>query len=775
MFWRAKYAENQARQLVLNKRYAVAIQTSIDGYVVFKPRGEIIEFNDACLQLVGYSQEELLAMNLKDLLSPETAHLFANQVESMRISRADTYQTQWKSKSGELLDLRVSFTYSPGGDGGTFHLFIHNIGPELFALRRVTRLQGFYLFLSNVNATIFNVRDHDEILLAVCDCALKYGGFALAWAGKLDEASGRILPVAARGEAAQYVNSLVITSDPTLPTSHGPTRMCMVDGQIHFIDNFQEDTETAPWHQYGLQYGLNSSAAVPVVVDGKALAVLNFYSGSRGFFDLEMRTSLQEVARNVSLAFQVAQAEKKREQSFQAHRQSEERFRRVFDASPLPMQIISLGDRQMRSLNVVHERTFGYSIDEIPNEEEWFARVYPDPHFRDEMRITWNQFAIPSAIEGGLGNVVASPEITLTCKDGSRRIMRGFMSVVADDIVIQWEDLTEIKSAEEKLKQDEARFRNLIEQTLTGIYVTQDSKVVYANPRFCEILSLPSDELVGKNPLDCISQTPETRKLLGEEITRIQAGGQGRLIALPFRTREGKDIELGMQANIGLWNSKPAQIVISQDITERRRAEEKIAVYVKQLEGTMRGTLQAVANMVDLRDPYTSGHERRVGIIAADIAREMGWSEERCQNLQLIGLVHDIGKIAVPAEILSKPTRLTALEYEIVKTQAQQGYEILKDVEFPLPIAEIIREHHERMDGSGYPQGLKGEEILLEARILAVADVLESIASHRPYRPALGIDAAIEEIEKHRGIWFDPDVVDATLRLIRNKGYLLPN
>jgi putative nucleotidyltransferase with HDIG domain len=189
----------------------------------------------------------------------------------------------------------------------------------------------------------------------------------------------------------------------------------------------------------------------------------------------------------------------------------------------------------------------------------------------------------------------------------------------------------------------------------------------------------------------------------------------------------------------------------------------------------MRGTLQAVANMVDLRDPYTSGHERRVGIIASDIAREMGWSEERCQNLQLIGLVHDIGKIAIPAEILSKPTRLTALEYEMVKTHAQQGYEILKDVEFPLPIAEIIREHHERMDGSGYPQGLKGEEILPEARILAVADVLESIASHRPYRPALGIDAAIEEIEKHRGIWFDPDVVDATLRLIRDKGYLLPN
>lgn len=210
------------------------------------------------------------------------------------------------------------------------------------------------------------------------------------------------------------------------------------------------------------------------------------------------------------------------------------------------------------------------------------------------------------------------------------------------------------------------------------------------------------------------------------------------------------------------------------DVSERVRAERKINAYVKQLEGTMRGTLQAVANMVDLRDPYTSGHERRVGILAADIAAEMGWPADQCQSLKLIGLVHDIGKIAVPAEILSKPTRLSPLEYEMIKTHAEKGYEILKDVEFPLPIAEIIREHHERMDGSGYPQGLRGEQIRPEARILAVADVMESMASHRPYRAALGLQAALKEIEEHRGIWFDEQVVDAALRMARRPSYQLP-
>lgn len=177
---------------------------------------------------------------------------------------------------------------------------------------------------------------------------------------------------------------------------------------------------------------------------------------------------------------------------------------------------------------------------------------------------------------------------------------------------------------------------------------------------------------------------------------------------------------------------------------------------------------------MEAHDPYTAGHEFRVGLIAADIAREMGWGEEKCNTLNLIGLVHDIGKMSIPSEILSKPGVLSAIEFQLVKTHAEHGYEILKDVEFPLPIAEIIREHHERMDGSGYPRGLKGEGIRLEARILAVADVLEAMASHRPYRASLGIDAAISEIETHRGDQFDPDVVDALLRLFREKSYQLP-
>ncbi|UDM39928.1 HD-GYP domain-containing protein (plasmid) [Acinetobacter haemolyticus] len=179
--------------------------------------------------------------------------------------------------------------------------------------------------------------------------------------------------------------------------------------------------------------------------------------------------------------------------------------------------------------------------------------------------------------------------------------------------------------------------------------------------------------------------------------------------------------------------------------------------------------------MVELRDPYTAGHERRVGLIASAIAKEMGWDEKRCLQMEEIGLVHDIGKISIPSEILTKPSRLTHLEMEMMKGHAQAGYEILKDVPFNIPIAEIIGQHHERMDGTGYPKGLKGDEIHPEARILTVADVIESMASHRPYRAALGVEVALAEILRGRGTIYDTEVCDAAVRLIKEKGYVLPS
>jgi putative two-component system response regulator len=210
-----------------------------------------------------------------------------------------------------------------------------------------------------------------------------------------------------------------------------------------------------------------------------------------------------------------------------------------------------------------------------------------------------------------------------------------------------------------------------------------------------------------------------------------------------------------------------------QEITERKKAEGKLKDTLDSLRKAVGTTIQVMVSAVETRDPYTAGHQTRSAELASAIATEMGLSQDQIDGIRMAGSIHDIGKLSIPAEILSKPTKLSEIEFKLIKEHAVQGYEILRNVESPWPLAEMVRQHHERMDGSGYPRSLKGDDILLEARILGVADVVESMASHRPYRAGLGIEAALEEIEKNSGILYDEAVAGACLKLFREKGFHL--
>lgn len=255
------------------------------------------------------------------------------------------------------------------------------------------------------------------------------------------------------------------------------------------------------------------------------------------------------------------------------------------------------------------------------------------------------------------------------------------------------------------------------------------------------------------------------------------ARGFASSIALPLKGRSGTFGALTIYAaEADAFDPDEVKLLVelSDDLSYgiaalRNRAENDVAA--ERLQRSMETTIEVVAGTVEQRDPYTAGHQRRVAILAEAMARRMSLSEDRVHGLRLAGIVHDLGKIYIPAEILSKPSRLTPVEYELIKSHAQVGYDILKNVDFPWPIAKMVVQHHERMDGTGYPHGLKGDDILLESRILAVADVVESMMSHRPYRPSRGIDVALAEIERGRGTAYDPAAVDACLALFRQDGF----
>jgi HD-GYP domain-containing protein (c-di-GMP phosphodiesterase class II) len=219
-------------------------------------------------------------------------------------------------------------------------------------------------------------------------------------------------------------------------------------------------------------------------------------------------------------------------------------------------------------------------------------------------------------------------------------------------------------------------------------------------------------------------------------------------------------------------NGQPCSVVkVYNDISEQVRAKKRLKESLIQLRKNLGGTIQAMAMTVETRDPYTAGHQRRTSDIARRIAQEMGLPSKQVDGIRMAGVIHDLGKISIPAEILSKPGKIGRSEYSLIKDHPQAGYNILKGIDFRWPVAEIVRQHHERIDGSGYPFGLKGDNIMLEARVIGVADVIEAMSSHRPYRPSLGITKAFYEIMQNRGKLYDPHVVDASVSLYNKREF----
>ncbi len=280
------------------------------------------------------------------------------------------------------------------------------------------------------------------------------------------------------------------------------------------------------------------------------------------------------------------------------------------------------------------------------------------------------------------------------------------------------------------------------------------------------------EEIVGRNWLDHF--IPERlRDDLREKFKRLMSGE-----IEPFKYYENAILTKTGEERVIAWHNTilrnetgevTSTLSSGEDITERRRAEKALQESFGQIQRALEGTVTALATAVEIRDPYTAGHQRGVAQLACAIAAELGFSQNQLEGMRVIGFLHDIGKISVPAEILSKPGSLSEYEFNIVKFHSQVGHDILKEVDFPWPVAQAVLQHHEKLDGSGYPHGLLENNIIQEARILTVADVVEAMASHRPYRPALGCDRAIEEISQNRGSLYDPTVVDACLTVLRDK------
>lgn len=365
-------------------------------------------------------------------------------------------------------------------------------------------------------------------------------------------------------------------------------------------------------------------------------------------------------------------------------------------------------------------------------------------------------------------------------RDGSRIWFEHVVSAIRDAqgriIGVQGvsRNIASRRRAEEELRESEEKFRSLFQNMSEGVALHQllcdaagralDYRIVDVNPAYEKQTGVMQQAV--KGGLASGVYGTDMAPFL-ETYGTVVRTGEPRCFETYFPPMQ-RHFEISVfPSGQGLFAT------VFSDITERKRSEMALTESNERLKRALGSTVQAMAATVETRDPYTAGHQRRVADLASAIASEMGLSEDQAEGIRMAAMVHDIGKISIPAEILCKPTKLTQIEFELIKMHPQSGYDILKDVHFPWPIARIVLEHHERMNGTGYPAGLKGEMISLDARILAVADVVEAIASHRPDRPARETPEALEEITKHKGVLYDPEVAEACRRLFQQKAYRL--
>lgn len=381
--------------------------------------------------------------------------------------------------------------------------------------------------------------------------------------------------------------------------------------------------------------------------------------------------------------------------------------------------------------------------------------------------------ALRTVLEDGL---IVNRELACLGADGrsfealvSARLVRGAAGEPAAFLVVS-QDISPRKAQELAMAESESKFRTLFESANDGVFLVDgQARILAVNRRGAALLGHPIERLVGVSAEAFLAEGAQEEA--SSRHRALERGEEGPAVERTLRRADGTELPVEVRGALvrdAAGRAYGIQYVV-HDLSSRKQAEREQARTAGQLRRALGSIINVVAATVEIRDPGTAGHQKRVANLARAIGAEMGLPSETIEAIRFAGVVHDVGKTSIPAEILSKPGRLSEDERRLVREHARFGFEILRNVEFPWPIAEIVRQHHERLDGSGYPRGLKGPDILVEARIIAVADVMEAMASHRPYRPSLGLEAALAEIAAQRGVLYDARVVDACLKIFAER------
>jgi PAS domain S-box-containing protein len=735
----------------------------------------IVDANPSACAFYGWDRRALCEMNITDINTLPPAAV-ESQVARAMGSKSNVFHFRHRTASGEIRDVEVH-SGSVEIDGRSLvYSIIHDETARVNAQQIIGRKENLYAAISEASAEIVRMPDAQRIYEAVCRIAVERTELLFAWVGTLEAGQSEIRPTAIHGQDAGYLAAIRVSADAATPMGRGPSGIVASSGSPYVNNDFLGNPLTAPWHEAAARAGIGSSAAFPIRRGGQLVAILNVYAPHAGYFDREVVELMERLATDVSFALDNDERRRREAQASAALAASEARWRFALTGGGHGVWEWNARTQQV-FFSTEWKSMLGYAENEIGNTlDEWSSRVHPDdmPHVQHEL---------DRHLAGDTTSYFS--EHRMRCRDGSYRWVEDRGKIMSRDdkgdplvLIGTHTDITERKTAEQLAQslseqmQHYLAFSPIVSYALT--FENGAWRPVWVSDNVARLFGYSQQEVLDPGWW-AAHLHPEDRDAALAGMQTLTAAGElgheyrfvrkdGGTIWILDKLRLVSDEQGWPLRAVGAWS----------DIGVRRKAEATIRDYAVRLEGTLTATVDAMSTMVELRDPYTAGHEQRVAMLAVAIAAEMGLGEELQRGLRVAGAVHDIGKIAVPAEILSKPGQLTDIERQLARFHPEQGYQILRGIPFPWPVAEVAHQHHERMDGSGYPLGLKGDAILLEARIVAVADVVESMLSHRPYRPALGIEAALHEIESHAGAYYDTAVAGACLRLFREKGYVVP-
>lgn len=743
-------------------RYRTLFDESPDGLVVIDPETTLpIDFNAAMCNLLGYTREEFAHLRTSDYEAVETPEQTREHIRRVLETGRDDFQTWNRTKTGEIKEMLISVRVIELSGRKAFYALFRDITPIKRAEQSV--IESEERFRTLVEAA------HDATILMDSEGKIAF------W----NRAAESIFEYSPQQALGQELHRLIVRPQDRA--------------------SFEKGFET-----------FRTSGQGPIV--GRTIELVAVRSDGTNF---PIELSVAAIKRQGAWhAMGVVRDITRRRRAEEDLRQAKEYLERLIDYANAPIVVWS-PLYEITRFNRAFEHLTGYDAAEVMGQKlEMLFPEYSRGDSLGKIRQTltgeqWESMEIPVLRKDGNVRVALWNSANIYAADG-----KTLMATIAQgqDISIHKEHQSKISKLnallmvirrinEELLvaKAEAPLFQQVSDALLalegiTAVTIWLKGADFEVKPAACAGIALEEQAAVkirwddseySRGPTGSAIRTGRPVLMGTEQIDADLAPWKQALMARNVRFVASLPLVHDTET-IGALTvlSVREEAFGDEEMAFLNEVADDIAIGVRSLRLSIRlektleslrktldGTVEAIAQMTEIRDPYTAGHERHVAKLAAAIAKEMGFPEKRIEGLRTMGYLHDIGKITVPAEILSKPGKLNEFEFGIIKNHPQVGYDILKTLEFPWPVAQAVLQHHERLDGSGYPNGLKGDEIILEARIMAVADVVESMGSHRPYRPALGIEKALEEIRTNKGRLYDPDVVDVCLKLFTEKEF----